>query len=85
MPAGVEEPEEGDDLGDLDGILDGGFEGLAQAVRKLGDAAEQIQSSGLNQRAVALILADASGLGLDGVAKVLAALGTLKGRYLTDE
>lgn len=74
-----------EDLGDLDEIVDGGFEGLARAVRKLADAAERIENSGLSRRALVLLLADASGLGKREVERLLGALSSLKERFLSDE
>lgn len=89
---GCEEPEPdkapeetGDELGDLDGIVDGGFDGIAQAVRKLAAAAERIEGSGLNRRAIVLLLADASGLGKQEVERLLNSLRGLKERFLSGE
>ena len=77
--------DDADDLGDLDGIVDGGFEGIAQAVRRLADAAERIESSGLNRRGIVLLLVDASGLEKREVERLLNALSILKERFLSDE
>lgn len=76
---------EDEDLGDLDGILDGGFDGLAQALTKLGDAAQQIESSGLKTHTLAVLLADAADMNAGDAAKVLNALSKLRERFLSDE
>lgn len=74
-----------EDLGTLDEVVDGGFDGLVQAVRRLARGMEEVERCGLSRRALVLLLADASNLGKRDVEKLIDTLGKLEERFLASD
>lgn len=55
---------------------------IAQSIQKLGNAYSAMKASGLSERAVVILLADASKLPRSTVEKVLGGMDRLKSLYL---
>jgi hypothetical protein len=56
-------------------------EPLAETIRKVSKAIDSLKRSGLNQRAVVVLLADATGVGKKEIVAVLDGLANLERRY----
>lgn len=54
---------------------------LAEAIVRLGDAVKQLDNSGLNRRAIVLLLQDATKLSKRDIETVLNAIPRLRGWY----
>lgn len=54
---------------------------LAQAICKLSDASNQLLSSGLNKKAIVVLLRDATNLSKRNITAVLDAMGQLRQDY----
>lgn len=54
---------------------------LAEAITRIGDAAAALKANGLNQKAIILLLNDATGIGKKDIALILDALPRLRGWY----
>lgn len=54
---------------------------LAEAIIRIGDSFKALQDSGLNERAIVLLVSDASRVNRTEVIEVLKALRTLRGYY----
>ncbi len=54
---------------------------LAEAIVRIGDAAAKLNSSGLNRKAIILLLHDATKVGKKDIETVLDALPRLRGWY----
>lgn len=54
---------------------------LAEAIVRIGDSVAKLNASGLNRRAVVVLLRDATGLGKKDIETVLDALPRLRGWY----
>lgn len=74
----------GDQLDDLIDGLEGGFEGLAEAIRKMAAGFEAAASAGLAPRTLVLLIHDATGIPKRQIATILDALPELAERYLDD-
>ena len=54
---------------------------LAQAIVKISEGFLRLKRSGLNRRAIVVLVKDASGVGITDILKVLDALEDLRGMY----
>ena len=54
---------------------------LAEAIVRIGDAAEKLNKSGINRKAIEVLLHDATGLARRDIKVVLDALPRLRGWY----
>lgn len=54
---------------------------LAEAITRIGDGFRELQASGLNRKAIVVLLRDATGLGKRDIETVLDALARLRGWY----
>jgi hypothetical protein len=55
---------------------------LAESIRKIGDATRRLDASGLNDKAITLLLSSLSGVSKTDVGNVLWALRNLEASYL---
>lgn len=55
---------------------------LATHIAKLAEVGKQLKESRLSQRAIVLLLNDATGIGKPAIAQILEAIPDLKRRYL---
>mgnify|MGYP000019248453 CR=1 FL=1 len=58
---------------------------LADVIRQVSEGFKRLKASGLNRRAVVVLLADSTGLGKKAVEKVLDGLDTLAKDYTTNK
>lgn len=58
-------------------------EQMADAIRRISDGTRTMMAAGLNKRAVAVLLRDATGVGIGEINKVLSGLADLA-KYYTD-
>lgn len=54
---------------------------LAEAIVRIGDAVAKLNASGLNRKAIVLLLADATKVSRTDIGKILDALPRLRGWY----
>jgi len=55
---------------------------IAQSIKKIGDAVEQMNRSNLSDRAIRVLLRDASGENMQSIRNILQSLKELKSLYL---
>ncbi len=55
---------------------------IAQSIKKIGDAVEQMNRSNLSDRAIRVLLRDASGENMQSIRNILRSLRELKSLYL---
>lgn len=56
---------------------------IAQSIKRIADGFQRMKKSGLSERAIVVLLHDASGVGKPAIKDVLYALGSLEKMYLT--